>query len=323
MSGAAVTLSELNEDYTQTGRSFQAAVVDDTDAFEFDGIELRSFIATLRVDGFFFNEVKGKRSDSQITLGAITSLEEDAERNVNLLSTLEKARVETLLREGIPFDEAKNQARAELFVLFGFEPADGTASEQVSLAAGDDEAAKLLAASVLLLGYRSDSRLTELLASLSTDLREDGTFDSKETLRDLVLHARALDLPRVRSNLEERYAELGKTVSLAEFEPYVEQFVEAHEEQPAGSILEFGEGSLLETLVAGRDGMELPETPISSGGVESSVVLTGNDVPFHFVYWVCTDSVNWSLSQPVNFIWADHESELLMSEDCHVGVPFT
>ncbi len=87
----------------------------------------------------------------------------------------------------------------EVLAIFGFEVVPEVSSEHVSLLDQDDEGAKLLAASVLLLGYRSDSELSEIVASLSTDLRTDGTIDSSSTMRALVLNARALDTALIRS----------------------------------------------------------------------------------------------------------------------------
>jgi hypothetical protein len=296
LNGASVTLSELDESLTPTGRSFQASILDDTGAFIVKNVELQSAIATLRVDGFYFNEVRGERSTSQITLSSIVDLSDDQDTNVNLLSHLEKGRVEKLIEDGASFADAKAQAEAEILDIFGFGTDAPSQADDLDISMQTDEAASLLALSVILVGYRSDAELTELLANIATDLRTDGTLDSTRTLTSLVAHARALEPAKVRENLQSRYDELGKPVVLADFESRIAQFVAAHSDLPAIPLLEYPEGSLLARLAAGVDGMTLE----FGGGPSSSIKLTlpGGGMPLKVVLRTAPTGSSWVYSSP-------------------------
>jgi len=107
LNGSSVILSELNESLTQTGSTFTSQIIDNTGAFEITGISLASNYAALRVDGYYFNEVCGEQSNSQITLNAISVISDERNININVLTHLEKARVEYLMtNNSLTIDEA-------------------------------------------------------------------------------------------------------------------------------------------------------------------------------------------------------------------------
>lgn len=92
LNGANLVLSELDEFLSPTGRTLLTTIVDDSGAFRFRNVELVGPVAGVRVDGFFFNEVRGERSASQISLSAITDLTDRAAVNINLASHIEACR---------------------------------------------------------------------------------------------------------------------------------------------------------------------------------------------------------------------------------------
>jgi hypothetical protein len=79
---------------------------------------------------------------------------------------------------------------------------------------------------VILQGNLSVSELSELLANISTDIREDGILNSQTLGSILINNARSIDLETIRQHLENRYEALGLTVSIADFEKYVNDFIE-------------------------------------------------------------------------------------------------
>ena len=266
-------------------------------------VALAAPVAVLRVDGFFFNEVRNEASSSQITLTALVDFSQKAQANVNLVSHIEKARVEVLLADGIPFEKAKEQALAEVFGIFGFEVESSGFSEDLELAPHVDaeqgvgqggalgyggaaldeawaelsDAATLLAISSIFLGYRSDGSVSEVVANVATDLRLDGDLDSESSLVALVAHARRLDASAIREHLEERYEAFGQSIELPPFEDKIQQFVDAHTEVPFQPLAEYEEGSLLARLASGSDGMTL------ESGVPLNLRINGHGVPVRLV----------------------------------------
>ena len=66
--GSAITLSELNYRFAQTGRSFEEMITDDKGSFEIKNIELVSPYVILKANGFYRNEIFGEISKAPINL---------------------------------------------------------------------------------------------------------------------------------------------------------------------------------------------------------------------------------------------------------------
>jgi hypothetical protein len=284
LNGATLTLSELNVGLAPTGRTFQTTIVDDTGAFAFQNVTLDNSIAAIRVDGFYFNEVLGSQSTSQITLSAITDLAARDSANINLVSHLEKARVEYLIGSGSTYAAAKTQALTEVFAAFSqqFALSEGVSvSEELDLTQPGVNNAGLLAISSILLGYRADASFSETLANVAGDLRVDGTLDSASVLSSLVSHARTLDAEQIRMHLTERYEQLGQVVNVPPFEAALTGFVDSHAAVPQVTLFDYPEGSLLADLFAGTDGMVLSEARyemvVNKAGAPMQTVLTSLD----------------------------------------------
>lgn len=140
---------------------------------------------------------------------ALTDVSNQSKINVNVLSHLEKSRVDTLMNTGTEFDAAKKQAQREILAVFSIEKSDINASESLSISDDGEGNAILLALSVILQGYRTPAELSELLADINTDLRPDGKLDSTLTGSKLINGVSLVDLAKVRSNLVTRYQEMG------------------------------------------------------------------------------------------------------------------
>ena len=219
INGSSVTISELDEYLDQTGKTYFTTISNNQGSFEKKNIELVSNYVALKADGYYFNEVSGKTSTGQITLYALVDVEDINSANVNVLTHLERARVEYLVQEGsIGFAEAKKQAQKEVMAIFSI--TEPTAFELLDLTNN----ATLLAISCILQGSQSTGEMAELMADIITDIRPDGVIDNALKLR-LMDNAIALPLSEIRDNMTSKYAELGINVSIPDFENCVKSFI--------------------------------------------------------------------------------------------------
>ncbi len=243
LNGTEISIYELNDNLVQTGKTFSSQILDNKGSFEIDNVNLISKFAELKADGFYFNEIKNENSAARLSLYALSDLSEKSSLNVNLLSSLEKSRVEYLISDGIDFYSAKKQAQKEILEIFNIEKVDIMDSELLDISKTGEDNAILLAVSLILQSYLSVSELSELLANISTDIREDGILNSENLGSVLVNNATKLKMPQIRTHLEDRYESLGLEVTIPDFESYVNHFINTTEYEFSDFILYPAEGS--------------------------------------------------------------------------------
>lgn len=226
LSGTSVTVYELSESQVATGKNFPSQISDNKGTFEINSIDLVSEYVLVRADGFYFNEVANETSAAQLTLYALSDLTDKKSLNVNVLSTLEKGRVEYLVSGGKTFVEAKEQAQAEILGIFEVSKPDILESEQLDIAETGDDNAILLAISVVLQGHLTVAELSELIANISNDMKEDGVLTDPISGEKLIFNAHKLEPAQIRKNLENRYKALNMNVTIPDFEKYIRQFIE-------------------------------------------------------------------------------------------------
>jgi hypothetical protein len=226
INGSSITVSELNSELVPTGRNFNSQILDNKGTFEIENVELSSQYIELKADGFYFNEILGESSSAQLTLYALSDLSDKTSLNINVLSNLEKTRVEYLISRQYSFEEAKKQAQSEILQIFSIDKPDIKSSELLDISKEGDDNAILLAISVILQGYRTEAELSEFLANISTDIREDGTLTSPTLGTYIINHAKILNLPKIRENIEKRYLDMGVITVIPDFEKYVNHFVD-------------------------------------------------------------------------------------------------
>ena len=223
VTGSAVKLYELEGNtYAQTGKSFTGKIASDDGKFSVAIVTLVSQYALLEANGFFRNEITGGKSNSMITLNALTDLSDRKSVNINLLTHLEYERALYLVGTGINVPSAKKQAEAEIFNAFGIQ-GEFANSEDLDIFSNGDGNAALLAFSVLMLRDLSEADFSELLTKFATDVEKDGSWDDEATKAKIADWAQANDLagmlPFIRSNIESW--NLG---SVPDFEKYVRNF---------------------------------------------------------------------------------------------------
>src|SRR5690606_24002574 len=206
---------ELNDDLSPTGRSFKSEIRDDKGTFSLDNITLASDYVQLSVNGYYFNEITGNLSSSQITLNAIADISHNKQINVNVLSHLEEKRVRSLIKnKKVNFAAAKEQAIREIYDVFFVKGNPTSNSEAISLTKDGNDANILLgiSAALLSLSQSDNAQLTQLLSILSTDIEDNGKVE--ETWKEAIqMGLASLNPESLSENVKYRYADLGTTIS--------------------------------------------------------------------------------------------------------------
>lgn len=225
VAGSEVKLAELDENMQPTGRNFATTISSNDGAFTLDFAgELESRFVNISVSGYYYNEVKGQLSDGTITLSAIADVSNSQTCNVNLLTHLEKKRVERLVKDGTAFSEAKKIAQKELLATFGIEE-QSTTSESMSIVNGNETGDMLMAISCILQGSNtSEAQFTELLQWFISDFETDGTLSNTSVTEAIKENSAQLrySIKYIKEALKKRYAELGKTIEPGDFENYID-----------------------------------------------------------------------------------------------------
>lgn len=220
--GSEVTLTDLNKDLSQSGKSYTTNTTSDLGSFDFgQTLDLSSGLVELKTSGYFYNECTGSLSNSQITLKAIANTDGAANLNVNLLTHLEYARVKYLVKSGKSFKQAKEQAESE--ILKSFAITDNIASpEKVSLTDCDKNANILLAISSIMLYDKSEAEFSEFIAKFSNDIEKDGTIDNSQLKETIKKGQENCHPSQIKKKMEEYYQSKGSNVAIGNFSQFID-----------------------------------------------------------------------------------------------------
>ena len=220
--GSKVTLYELEANLSQTGKSFKTQTNSDLGAFAFDSpIQLNSQFVELETSGYFYNEVKGELSTSQITLNALSNVANRNSVNVNLITHLEYGRVKRLVRDGMDFTSAKKQAEKELLACFAITD-EISVPEGVSITDNNKNSAILLAISTVMLYNRSEAEFTEFISKFSTDFADNGQINNS-TIRDDIKKGQEDAHPsKVIERMKEFYFQKGVDIQCDDFSKFID-----------------------------------------------------------------------------------------------------
>ena len=197
--GANVDIFELDSVFAQTGKSFSTTIVDKNGSYMQRNLQLNSQFAEFRANGFYFNEVSGKKSETPLTLYAIVDLTSLDSVNINILTTIERQRIYQLLSEGKNFATAQQQAHNEALAVFGFTPSRTRNAATLSI----ENDAMLLVVSAIVQGLHSTAEITQLITGLSSDLRDNGTIDDSALTSALQNNFVGLNAEKLIENLSE------------------------------------------------------------------------------------------------------------------------
>lgn len=220
--GSEVTLTDLNKDLSQSGKSYTTNTTSDLGSFDFgQTLDLSCGLVELKTSGYFYNECTGSLSNSQITLKAIANTYGAANLNVNLLTHLEYARVKYLVKSGKSFKQAKEQAESE--ILKSFAITDKIASpEKVSLTDCDKNANILLAISSIMLYDKSEAEFSEFIAKFSNDIEKDGTIDNSQLKETIKKGQENCHPSQIKKKMEEYYQSKGSNVAIGNFSQFID-----------------------------------------------------------------------------------------------------
>lgn len=282
ISGTSILMNELDSELVQTGKIFTSSISNDTGLFELNNIELGSSFVEFTSSGFYFNEVSGQLSSSQLTLTSLSDIKDKTSINVNVLTHLEKKRVETLIKEGKSFSESKKQSRNELLSAFSMSLNNDSSFEDFDISENTEAGSVLLGISIILQGNRNVGQLTELLSKIQNDFSNNGVIDDENTINTLLVSTSNLSFEQIRQNIKARFTELNITSPVPDFENQLLKFLSSKNYPLAISIE--GEGTV-ETNPLNENysyGTVVELTPVPSDGwvFESwGGDLNGNEAP--------------------------------------------
>ncbi|MGB3468461.1 MAG: FISUMP domain-containing protein [Cyclobacteriaceae bacterium] len=225
LNGTAISVSELDNELVQSGNTFNTTIINNSGSFELQNLTLSSPFVQIQANGFYFNEITGENSTAPIILFALSDISNKDQVNVNVMTHLEKGRIEQLIDNGLTFQVAKDSAQQELLSVFGLSNQNISDSEELDISVNNAENAILIAISVILQSGNTVSDLSELLANISTDFRQNGMLDNEAIKSGLYNEALGLDLVAIRENIEGKYEELELTVTIPDFESVISQYI--------------------------------------------------------------------------------------------------
>ena len=236
VAGTQVILNELNEGMGQTGRAFTTTILADDGSFELHNIELGSDLALITASGFYYSELYNELSSAPLTLQAVVDLTDKELVNINVMTHLVRGRIEKLMEEGSDFSGAYEQARSELLDFLGISDHPEDEFEDLDISKDTESNAILLSTSVILQRYTLwsnekpglSAELTYLLASLGTDLSDNGMIDREELIDTILHNISQLELLDIRDNIESKYTGLGIQPAIPDFESFIGKFQEKH-----------------------------------------------------------------------------------------------
>ena len=227
LSGSKVLVREMEDGrtLTQTGHSFNGKILNDNGEFRINARMLVSQYVMLEATGYYRNEVTGKNSNSELTLFAISDVNDRCVVNVNLLTHLEYERVIYLVtQKKMKVRAAKKQAQKEVFALLNIDATNFSNSEDLNVAGSSAEDAALLAFSIVLQGDRSESELSDLLTKIAADMEKDGVMNDSATRVSLARWAASTDSSNRIAAIRENVKNWGLSSMIPDFEKYVYHF---------------------------------------------------------------------------------------------------
>lgn len=227
LAGATVSVREMEDGrtLTQTGNSFDGKILNDKGEFKINARMLVSQYVMLQASGHYRNEVTGKNSGSELTLFAITDVNDRNIVNVNLLTHLEYERVVYLVtKQKMKVRAAKRQAQKEVFGLLNIDATGFSNSEDLNIAGASDEDGALLAFSIMFQGDRDVAELTELLTKIGVDMETDGTWDDAKTRMEIADWCASADSAGRLSVIRNNVRNWGLSSVVPNFEQFVRNY---------------------------------------------------------------------------------------------------
>ena len=271
--GSDITFYELNDNLSQTGKSFSTNTTDDYGTFSLSVESITENYARVEGNGYYWNEITNTVTEQKLRLNAICEVNEEI--NLNILTHLEYDRViELVQNQGKSFAEAKSQALYEILTSFGMEynPTNGNA-ESYNFKKADDSSKILLFISVALLYNNSQSEISSLITQISNDLKDNGEINSPSIYKEILSNIGGLStgndysFDSISQNVYEFYKDLDSQIASSSF-----------------NIAQFKDDSLekfrdkLNEICASGDNSECPTSTLTFYAMDESFAKVEDDV---------------------------------------------
>jgi N-acetylneuraminic acid mutarotase len=207
--GSTVTVQELDSKLVPTGKQYSYQVASDLGTFAPSDTFTSRYVA-VTATGNYFDEVANTTSTSPVTLTAVGDLSTDSVLNVNVLTTVESLRIQSLVQSGTTFAAARSQAESEALAVFHIANVASSAPfGMLDISKGRD-GDKILAAISSIFAYgNTPDNLKTLILKVQSDLAVSGRITNTATAATLAASAKALNPSAVASNLNAKYASAG------------------------------------------------------------------------------------------------------------------
>lgn len=297
LNGTSIEIYELENNLSQTGKVYSSQILDNMGSFQISNISLVSNYVQLKADGYYFNEITNQNSNSPITLYAISDIRDKNSVNVNILSHLQKSRIEQLISVGNSYSEANQQAKTEILNLFSISKPDISDFDLLDISKTGEDNAILLAISLIMQGFRTESELSDLLANISIDIRNDGILNDNALGSLLINDARLFDLVSCREHIIQRYKDLGISISPPDFERYIHEFIENTDYQITNNITypefsNYGENILYSDKISFTGGLSMAAN--LPKGTSLKIIIKGDRCGYQSLP---NAPVNWTVTK--------------------------
>jgi hypothetical protein len=217
-----IKVTELDHNFEMIpATSFTTQTIDDLGNFKIKR-KFNSRYILLEATGFYYNEVEGSVSSTQITNFVFVDLKANNSKvSINILTTLARRRIQYLMKNGKNFNEARTQAETEILGVFGIFGETAASFQDMDILKAGNSNAMLLAISSRLQGSNTPGQLSVLTAGIIYDIEETGLL-SDSSLKDKIVEGSkhiSTKLPEIRDNLE-AYFGSKVTVDVPNFEDY-------------------------------------------------------------------------------------------------------
>ncbi|MBK7845601.1 MAG: hypothetical protein IPJ71_18305 [Bdellovibrionales bacterium] len=300
--GSEVKIQELDNDLNPSGSLYLTQTTNDFGEFKFAG-KLTGKYAEIIITGYYFDEISGALSGGPLTLRSIVSLKFErgdesgmargkdnkgrtvVPANVNILTTLQNPRLKKLIQYGSSFMSAYDTSASQVLTSFGISSAVSGEFSNLSIASNSAGSSELLAASSIVLQVAHNlsttssewtAKLSEAISAIGTDLELDGVMNSSTYTAAISAASANVDFGLIRTNLAQRYNDLGLSVTIPDFSEHVTN--------PWSKVATFADQPSGMACVSNICYLLGPFTSFKKIDLETQVVTTLTALPFSHGY---------------------------------------
>jgi Bacterial Ig-like domain (group 2)/Galactose oxidase, central domain/Kelch motif len=221
--GSAVTAQELDSTLSPTGKQYSYQTTSDFGAFSPTNTFASQYIG-VNATGYYFDEVQNAVSSGPITLYGYSNLATDTVLNVNLLTTLEYQRIQTLVtKSNMTFADARTQAEREVLAALNIPAGSYGPFSTLDLSGTSDGDHILAAISGIFVYGNSAGPLSQLIDNFQSDIGANGAITNPKTTAALVAAAGAINPASIAANLTQEYSSEGLTFTASNISDWIAQ----------------------------------------------------------------------------------------------------